>query len=1082
MGVKYSILDTALSQRTHHNSTLKSPTVQDLEQLLAKNDYEGFQKACLLLQQQSPSRGGHAINSSASLSATVRATSVATGTVAEPEVSKEVYHFLLRTLAENPRAFATLSSVSATTETATTPPTTVAGNVVFEPLDSALGILTEMNRAANVLGKTTLQPDRETLLLVLKIAGMNGWESAGLLVDAMRHGSLPVVMSVDQWELPDLNVNLDQTLWKAMFECVHKSALAPSHKKELDTLTYMMADQLLRSSTNVEMDEQLWNYVVQAMGNARASSKLDAILTKLPDIAQTNISADLYSTVAEALANCGSTGQAMEIMHKLSSMQETLPSAKPLVALARQHAKVGNYEPIRHDYKIWIESGQRSDINDALHADLGRFFVSAAGVALDRIISVASRTLRDRQAVVIPAHVLPGRVTSPQLSQSQFFEAIYLWTRSQETMSQIPKDKWTVEDYDAIIRVTTRLNLLQHSQWPLEDHALKLLEEMKQNGLKPLKKTYLTLMETMARSREYGVSREDGRVVQKVMKVFEEMTGPQGYAPTSAQDFKPLIEACFGLYSYSPFTAGQWMYTNQLYPVAKDALHNIEEMMRKALVATESQNQDSSLPNTTGPSVQQYHDSTTLASVLAGLTYGEEKVELLRRWDELALQGVERDATLYQTVIGASQGQDKLARDALSRLRYEMLKEQPPVQMTSEIFAGLLNCCIRTQDAISARSLITQYSTSGEIQKSTDWYVPMVRTCLMIEGMEEEGGFLLEEMRRYDIPLVGRHTSIGAGGSSSPSSSSAFGDIGFIEFLMEYLIMKRGDYAAGRELFKRFVKSEQDQVEELLAAKKNKKDIIAKAGSNDYSEQLVMISDKELAFRAQRLTAPVEHLIERVELSTRTASMLNLLVLSHIRERDQALENERASGFGAGSKERMRDAQVVVHYLTGEVKRRSRTNMAGDTHSQSTTNSTDASSTISDTEVSSIPSTETSSSQSSPSSRSGSLLYNSTVSASLPSDFIKRKESRYNKSRLIYVNKYVLGEYIDTCIKEGSPEMLKEADWALNTVMPRVIERANLARDTQRLRQALENAYARGTGIRSNSHGSTNEQESTFQA
>ncbi|KAG0253363.1 hypothetical protein BG011_006402 [Mortierella polycephala] len=1057
MGVRHSILDTALSQRTHHNSTLKSPTVQDLEQLLAKNDYEGFQKACLLLQQQSSSRGGHAISSSA------------IGAVAGPEVSKEVYHLLLKTLAENPRSFSTLSSVSSTTEAAaaTLPTTAAAENVTFEPLDSALGILTEMNRAANVLGKTALQPDRETLLLVLKVAGMNGWESAGLLVDAMRHGSLPVVMSVDQWELPDLNVDLDQTLWKAMFECVHKAASAPSHKKELDTLTYMMADQLFRSSENVEMDEQLWSYVIQAMGNARSSSKLDAILTKLPGIAQTNISADLYSTVAEALANCGSIGQAMEIMHTLSSTQETLSSVKPMIALARQHAKIGHYEPIRHDYKIWIEKGQRSDVNDALHADLGRFFVSAAGVALDRIISMASRTFRDRQADIIPAHVLPGRVTPTHISRSHYAEVIYLWIRSQEAMDQIPKDKWTVEDYDATIRVATRLNLLHHMQWPLEQHAFRLLEEMKQNGLKPLKETYLTLMETIARSREYIASRENGLAVERVMDVFKEMSGPQGYVPTSAQDFKPLIEACFGLSSHSPFGAGQWMYSNQRYPLSEDALEYVEEMMRKTLVATEGQNQDPSLPSTAKPNVQQYHDSITIASVIAGLARGDKKAELLRRWDELALHGVERDATLYQTMIGASQGQDKLARYVLRTLRYEMLKEQPPVRMTPEIFAGLLNCCVRTQDVVSAKSLIAQYSASREIQKSAEWYVPMVRTCFMIEGMEVEGEFLLEEMSRHDMPMIGHQASISAG----DSSSSTFGDVGFMEFLMEYLVMRRGDYAAGREIFKAFIKSEQDQVEELLAARENRKNIISKAGFDDHSQHLVMVSDKELDRRARQLKNPIEHLVERVELSPRTASMLNLLLLSHIREHGQALENERASGFGAGSKERMRDAQVVIYHLTGETKKRRK--MAA--------NSTDASSTIPDTRSSSIPLTEVSSPQSPPSSRSRSPLYNSTISAASPSEFIKMKTSKVNKGRLTFVNKYVLGEYIDICIKDGSPEMLMEADWALNTIMPRVVQ-AKLPKDMQRLRQALESAHARSNGIRSNSHGSTSEQESAFRA
>jgi hypothetical protein len=71
------------------------------------------------------------------------------------------------------------------------------------------------------------------------------------------------------------------------------------------------------------------------------------------------------------------------------------------------------------------------------------------------------------------------------------------------------------------------------------------------------------------------------------------------------------------------------------------------------------------------------------------------------------------------------------------------------------------------------------------------------------------------------------------------------------------------------------------------------------------------------------------------------------------------------------------------------------------------------------------------------------------------------RDGHSTKGKLVFVNKYVLGEYIDACIKEGSPEMLAEADWALNRIMPRVIKPERMAKDTLRLRQALENAHNR---------------------
>lgn len=711
-------------------------------------------------------------------------------------------------------------------------------------------------------------------------------------------------------------------------------------------------------------------------------------------------------------------------MNTLSKTLDTLPSIRPFTALARQHAKRGNYEAIIADEKLWATKGQRDATTEEnrveLLADLQRSSLEASAVALDRLVKTISRTCKDRQSDTLPDQVLVGMAAPTQLNRYQYSEATFLWARSQDAFAAIPKSGLTAEDYDQLMRISTRLNLLLPKRCPLQDHALNLLTEMKQQGLQPLKSTYVTLMETMARTREFGASREDGSVTQRVMKVFEEMTGQAGYAAESPKDFLPLLESCFGMYSHSPFVAGQWMYSNQLYPVSMDALKTVEDMMRKSLsskaLSATTQDDNNNKDAEGGVSVQQYHDRDTIANVLAGLAHGDQVEEIWERWDDLALQGVERDAMLYQTVIGASHGQEKMARYVLRKVRYDMLREEPAIAMTPEIFEGLLNCCIRVQDATSARSLISQCTASGEIQKSAEWYAPMVRTCLMVEGMEEEGGFLLEEMRRNEMAM----DSDGSGA--------------FLEFLMGYFVNKRGDYAAGQEVFKSYLKSEQAKVEKLVAESKAQK---AK-GNNKFLHNkggVVEVSEKELVWRSEKWLRPVGHLVERVDLSPTTASMLNLLVLAQIRERAHMLELEKRSGFGAGSKDRMRDAQIVMHYLTGETKP-----------------SSSANPTIPDASPESSP--------------SPSLLYNSSTTASSPSTFQTSSSSSPmaadKTGRLLFINKYVLGEYIDTCIRDGSADLLEEADWALYKVMPRVIGQQRMAKDTQRLRQGLENARSRG--------------------
>lgn len=197
--------------------------------MLVKNDYKGFQEACTL--------------------------ATSTSKEATAPVTKEVYHFLLKTLGERPQAFASISATAGQERTE---------DGLVDPLNSAIGILTDMSREANVLGKTEVQPDRETLRLVLKVAGggSGDWESARMLVEAVRHGRLPAVLSLDQWELPDLDIPLDQVLWKSMFECIRSAAAGAGVHREVDVMNFLMADQLAKSQ-DVQMDEDLWGHVLQ---------------------------------------------------------------------------------------------------------------------------------------------------------------------------------------------------------------------------------------------------------------------------------------------------------------------------------------------------------------------------------------------------------------------------------------------------------------------------------------------------------------------------------------------------------------------------------------------------------------------------------------------------------------------------------------------------------------------------------------------------------------------------------------------------------------------------------------------------
>ncbi|GJJ74492.1 hypothetical protein EMPS_06850 [Entomortierella parvispora] len=946
-------------------------TVKELEQLLAKEDYAEFQQACIALQS----------------------------TPAQANASKDVYHFLLKTLADSPKAFAPLATEG----------TTVA-DTTLDPLNSAIGILTAMSREASSLGNTSMQPDRETLIHLLKVAGfshksLSGQKDLWVLVDAIRHGRLPAIMSLDQWELPDLNVELDQDIWKAMFECVGKRDPESGYRTELDTISFLMANQLTKA-TDVQIDEKLWSYVVQAFGNAGASASLSDIYSRLPTAGIQN--PEYSSILAEALAKCGWTQRAEKIITTISAGPNGLPSISPLVTLGQQLVKVGDYETILRQIRLWQDKGQRSDSNKSGFVELNRSLLAANVVALERLRGDISKIEKDRRSDILPDGVLPGIMTPTRLSREQYKEALYIWDKTKDAIANIPESELTAEDYDRMVKITGELNLLSPSQWPIDEYAGKIVRNMKEQGQRPLKSTYYTLMTTIARTREFGPKREDGTVAGKVLKVYEDMVSEdEGYRAKNPQDFAPLVEACFGLYSHSPFTASHWIYSNQEYPVAREALYKVEDMMRRTLGSSTNDHGHAE-------QVQSYHDSITMANVLVGLAHGDRIDQVWNRWNDLVLQGVERDATLYQALIGASQGQQHLARGILGTVRYEMAKEQPPVPVSAEIFEGLLNCCVRTQDPISARSLIQQYSTSGDIQRTSQWYVPMVKACLSIEGLEHEGHQLLETMK-----------SQGMMAELEPSN-------GLHEFLMEYFVTKQKNFAAARDIFKAVVDSNEKKLQENISTREALEQLAnleQPLSSEADFEEVKRISNKQLRAnwdQIQRAKESGAHLVERLELSPSTASMLNLLVMADLRERLELIEMEKQTGFGGGARARLLDAQKVIHYLAGK------------------NNNGNAYGSIENP----IPATSSSSSSTSPSS----------------SSITSKPEARNGgpaTGSLSYINKYILGEYIDTCLREGSAEMLEEADWALNSVLPRVIGQKNMAAEAGRLRQALESARSR---------------------
>ncbi|KAF9159088.1 hypothetical protein DFQ26_006929 [Actinomortierella ambigua] len=957
-----------------------SATVKNLRDLLERNDVAGFHAACKDLE----------INTHALASAARYATSGAMGmskAVASP-VAMDTYHFLLETMASHPALFTDK----------------VAGAT---PIGSALGLITDMSEASNANGN--LRPDKETLLLLLRVTSSacespSQGQSAWMIADAIRHGRLPVLMSSEQWELPKHDIALDKDLWTALFNTVQAAGrqLGP---EQSTTMAHQLADQLCKDIQSLEMDDQLWQHVIKAFGDSNSVSSIDRILESLPPIGEAK--PEVYARVAESFARSNRPLDAFGLLKSIKDQYGRLPMVDPVAALAKQYAAKGNISAIRHIFSTFQSQGENgTDLIDA-HGwqDLNRIKMHACASALTSLFEWVSAESKRAHTDHMPSHILTVLGSPSQLSKAEYNHARFAYVNFREAESQLPASEWTLDDYDVAIQVYSRLNLLHYKEWPLERSALPLLYGMREKGLKPLRSSYTTLMAAMARTRQFNANRENGQAFKRVLKLMA-MMEEDGHRLTKAQDFQPLLETCFGYYPSSPFAPGLFMYINNHISVWPEGLRKAESLMKKKLgskISADKYHHDQDAG-------ERFHDAATLATVLAGLTHGGEVVENWERWRNLPLDGIQRTPAMYQAMIAASRMHLSSAEYCLKVVRYEMLKENPLVPMTSDIFAGLMDCCIRTKDAQAAKSVISQ--AQPRMQKNASWLGPMVKTCLWLPELQEEGSFMLQQLKE----------------STSNLSTDMY------TYLMDYLVNRKQDYRACQGVFSDFMRSEHERVLSIQQGSADQPDAVLAERPGSISGDEAFMSDEEVQHRKLLQQLPVAHVIETLDISPRTAPMVNLLVLSHVREwadslaakkrrkKNAVISPQEQERFDAGQRS-FKEAQEIMGILTKTLSR-TRKLVFSDNGQQ-------------EQQVSSASSKSSSSSSSS-----------------------KDSSNKEKQSSLLYVNKYVLGEYIAACLKAGTSESLKDAELMMVRVLPRVVRGR---RETAKLQKMVDVAIGKRT-------------------
>ncbi|RUS21480.1 hypothetical protein BC937DRAFT_92597 [Endogone sp. FLAS-F59071] len=316
-----------------------------------------------------------------------------------------------------------------------------------------------------------------------------------------------------------------------------------------------------------------------------------------------------------------------------------------------------------------------------------------------------------------------------------------------------------IATYNRMVEYHILANRIDCKQFPMLS-AEDVVKSMEARGLQPDFGSFFNLIRGYARTREYDSLQLNVRLdlrrnmrLDKALQVLQRMENA-GIDTKHQAIFQALFEACLPhteQYNFDNFYLSRKLSTpNQQFskyrvpapagaPVALFVDPRVFEIERIMLA--------SKIP----------HDRITLKTLLTCLGVSGQYRALWRRWRDLQIEGVHRDAGLYQRVLALCSLDADQARYALTVVRLQMSRETPPIEASWGIYESLLDCCIASQDLVSAREIIgaikkdivcrSSQLHSKACTNNPQLYTPMVRACFSIRGLENEGLSLLEEAR-----------------------------------------------------------------------------------------------------------------------------------------------------------------------------------------------------------------------------------------------------------------------------------------------------------------------------------------------
>ncbi|RUS33699.1 hypothetical protein BC938DRAFT_484327 [Jimgerdemannia flammicorona] len=471
-------------------------------------------------------------------------------------------------------------------------------------------------------------------------------------------------------------------------------------------------------------------------------------------------SSQITELLALSFASAGFQAKSEEILRQAASQGYT-PSNDFWYTLARNHAYQGNLPEVK---QIADENVTRQN-SDAIAVDAKSLFLPvltlAHKVALEKyVIEFASevgvtglnRRLSRVEQRVQPLHDSYRELTG-EISRA---DAALLGTQT----------------YNLMIEYNILANRINHQQFPMSTTE-DIFTEMQTRGLQLDFGTFFNLMRGYARTHEFDTRLGNVRL-DKALQVLQRMENA-GVNTNHQSIFQVLFEACLphnAQYNSDNFhlrrkLSGVWakphnaQYNSDNFHLRRKLsgvwakplktlyvdprIFDIERIMRDSKVS---------------------HDRITLKTLFTCLGVSGQYHALWNRWREMQFKGIHRNVGLYQRIFALCSLDVDQARYALTVVRHQMARETPPVRISWGIYESLLDCCIASQDVVTAREVIEAmkvdifpankqlHADSRKVWPHDDsplFYTPLIRACFLIRGLENEGFRLLEEAAQRDV-------------------------------------------------------------------------------------------------------------------------------------------------------------------------------------------------------------------------------------------------------------------------------------------------------------------------------------------